>query len=184
MVNKDQYIAEITEDKTILELEAQIEKGIGFVSKEERGDERAEVGTILLDALYSPVRKANYSVENMRVGDRTDFNRLIISIQTDGTITPRDVFEKTIKIMVQQLKSIVDIVEEEEIEEYDASSVKISDLNLSAGVIQSIEENGIKTIAGLTKKTENEISEFPGVGAKAIENIMSALAEHGATLKK
>jgi DNA-directed RNA polymerase subunit alpha len=83
-----------------------IEKGFGYVPVEARRTEKMEVGTIALDAIFTPIRKINYEVENMRVGDRTDYNRLRFMIETDGTISPEDAFTKGATILVEQFKEL------------------------------------------------------------------------------
>ena len=88
-------------------MEMTVEKGIGYISKEQVEKERTAIGSISLDAAFTPVRRASYEVENMRVGDRTDHNRLRIMIETDGTISPREVLEYSIEIMIKQLQAIV-----------------------------------------------------------------------------
>ena len=100
IMNPEQYINEITDKNGEIEMEMTVEHGLGFVSKENIQKERVEIGTISLDAIFSPVRRVSYDVENMRVGNRTDFNRLSIMIETDGSISPRDALEHSIGIMI------------------------------------------------------------------------------------
>lgn len=100
VINKDAYIATLTDKKAELEMEIQISSGLGYVPVEARKKDKAEIGAIHIDAIYSPVRKVNYSVENMRVGDRTDYNRLIMHIETDGSIGPEESFYKAAAILV------------------------------------------------------------------------------------
>lgn len=99
IVNPDLKIVTITDKKASLEIEAQVSPGLGYESVERREKEKLPVGTIALDAVYTPVRRANFRVENMRVGDRTDFNRLILEIETDGSFSPQDAFERAIEIL-------------------------------------------------------------------------------------
>src|SRR5205807_653702 len=87
VLNPEQVIAEVS-GKTNFEMELQAERGLGYIPKELHQKERVDIGTIALDAVFSPIRRVNYEVENMRVGDRTDFNRLRILIETDGTLAP------------------------------------------------------------------------------------------------
>ena len=101
LVNKDAHIATMTDKRAELEMEILVEKGFGYVPQEARKKEKLSVGTIALDAIFTPVRKVSYSVENMRVGDRTDFNRLFIDIETDGTITPEEAFSQASEILVE-----------------------------------------------------------------------------------
>src|SRR3989344_7286176 len=112
ILNPESPIAEIT-GKATLSLEMQAERGLGYIPKEAHQKERVEVGTIALDANFSPIRRVNYEVENMRVGDRTDFNRLRILIETDGTLAPREAFERSIETMIHQLKAVVGFKEDE-----------------------------------------------------------------------
>ncbi|MFA5022940.1 MAG: DNA-directed RNA polymerase subunit alpha, partial [Candidatus Paceibacterota bacterium] len=113
VMNPDQYIATVTDKNTTLEGELVIEKGIGYIPSETLKKDKVEIGAIVLDAAFTPIKKANYEVENMRVGNRTDFNKLILHIETDGTISPREALEKSIYIMIEQLKAIVGFKEEE-----------------------------------------------------------------------
>lgn len=99
VINKDQHIATITKKGVELEMELTIEKGLGYVSVEALKTEALPVGVIQLDAIFSPVRKVNFTVENMRVGERTDFNRLRLAIETDGSLKPSDALRKSASIL-------------------------------------------------------------------------------------
>jgi len=117
LANPDMTICTLTDKDTEFEAEFTIEKGIGYVPKELLKKDRVEIGAINLDAAFSPVVQANYDVEQMRVGDRTDFNKLKLFIQTDGTISPKEALEKSIEIMITQLKAIVGF-KEDDLEEF------------------------------------------------------------------
>lgn len=104
IINKDASIATLTDKKAKLEMEIEIDKGLGYVPVEQRKKEKLEIGTIALDAIFSPVKKVNYEVENMRVGERTDFDRLKLDIETDGTMTPEDAFAKAADILVEHFE--------------------------------------------------------------------------------
>lgn len=193
VANPDQHIADIS-GKTPFELEATIERGLGYVPREALTKEKVDIGTIALDATFTPIRRANYEVENMRVGDRTDFNRLRILIETNGTIAPREALERSIETMIHQLKSVIGFQEGTEEEaapalgeasssEKDASKIKVSELGLGARIVSSLEDAGIKTVAGLTKKTASAIKDLDGIGEKAVSEIEDALASHGVSLK-
>ncbi|MBU6490591.1 DNA-directed RNA polymerase subunit alpha [Patescibacteria group bacterium] len=189
--NPDQHIADLS-GKASLELEATIERGLGYVAREMLTKEKVDIGTIALDATFTPIRRVNYEVENMRVGDRTDFNRLRILIETNGTIAPREALEQSIEIMIHQLKSVIGFqetapqeagdggVSEETI---DLTKVKIAELGLPARVASSLEDAGIKSAAGLARKSASALKEIDGIGEKAVEEISSALAGYGLTLK-
>jgi len=107
LVNNDCHIATITDKKTELEMEIQIEKGIGYESAERRKKrEKLEIGAISVDAIYTPIKRVNYKVEDMRVGERTDFNRLILEIETDGTLAPKDALLYASDILVKHFSLI------------------------------------------------------------------------------
>ncbi len=192
IMNSDQAIADLS-GKAEFELEATIERGLGYVPRETLTKDKVDIGTIALDATFTPIRRVNYEVENMRVGDRTDFNRLRILIETNGTVAPRAALEKSIEIMIHQLKSVIGFQEEPVVETSsakslesaasDASKIKVADLGLSARIVSALEEAGVKSAAGLARKTASALKELDGIGDKAIGEISSALAERGLTLK-
>jgi len=104
IINKDAHIATLTDKKAKLEIEIEIQSGLGYVPVEQRKKEKLEIGAIAIDAIFSPIKKINYEIENMRVGDRTDFNRLMIDIETDGSITPEQAFTKAADILVDHFR--------------------------------------------------------------------------------
>ena len=106
LANPATHIATVTDKKTELEIEIQIEKGIGYEPKDRRKIKKAEIGTIYLDAIYTPIKNVNLEVENMRVGDRTDFDKLNLEIETDGTITPEEAFFEACDILMQHFNII------------------------------------------------------------------------------
>ncbi len=113
ILNKDQIIANLTDKNAKLDIEITVEKGLGYVPREILKKEKVETGTLMLDAMFTPVKRVNYEVENMRVGERTDYNRLRFVIETDGSISPRETLEKSIEILIKQLSAITDISEKE-----------------------------------------------------------------------
>ena len=114
VVNPDQYLATVTDKKSQLKVELTIERGMGYLPKEMVRRDSNEIGVIFLDAVFTPIRRVNYEVDNMRVGDRTDYNRLRLSIETDGTMTPHQALEKSIEIMISQLKAMIGFRSDEE----------------------------------------------------------------------
>jgi len=196
--NPDQHIASLSE-KASLELEVTIERGLGYVPREVLTDEKVDIGTIALDATFTPIRRVNYEVENMRVGDRTDFNRLRILIETNGTIAPREALEKSIETMIHQLKAVIGFQESPEPSmisttgasqsvkiakgDIDPAKVKLAELGLSTRIASALEGAGIKSAAGLARKSATVLKEIDGIGEKAIEEISEALANFGLTLK-
>ncbi|MEK9148239.1 MAG: DNA-directed RNA polymerase subunit alpha, partial [Patescibacteria group bacterium] len=102
VVNPEQHIAVLTDKKAALVMDLVVDKGVGYQPVESRQKEKIEIGTIALDAAFSPLRLVNYEVENMRVGERTDFNRVRFHIETDGSVTPREAFLAAAKILQEQ----------------------------------------------------------------------------------
>lgn len=113
ILNTDKLIATLTDKKSKLDAEITIEKGLGYVPREVLRKEKIDAGVIVVNAVFSPVRRINYEVENMRVGERTDYNKLRFLIETDGSISPREALENSIKILIKQLSAIVGISEKE-----------------------------------------------------------------------
>ncbi|MFA6475928.1 MAG: DNA-directed RNA polymerase subunit alpha [Candidatus Paceibacterota bacterium] len=200
VINPEQPIATITDKGTTLEAEIVLEKGLGYVPSEVLKKDRIEVGNIALDAAFTPIKKVSYEVDNMRVGNRTDFNKLIIHIETDGTITPREALEQSIKIMVNQLKAIVDFKEEDDQDkmpsikdikneanisegEEDALKTKIEDLGLSVRTQKALTNASVRTIGGLSRKKEADVKEIEGLGDKGLQEIKKVLEDYGLSLK-
>ena len=206
ILNPDLHIASLTDKSASLEIEMTVEKGLGYVPKENLQKERVEIGTITLDAAFTPIRRANYEVENMRVGDRTDFNRLRISIETDGTVSPREALEQSIRLMIDQLKAVVGFVEKEEpkaeiaaaetskedsaeakaSKEIDTELLKtrIDALDLSSRTVKALTNANIRTLGGLARKKESDIMDVDGLGAKGMQEIKKLLAGYGIILKQ
>ena len=196
IINKDQYLFEIT-DKKEVEIDLKVERGIGFVPKEVLHKDKVEVGTIALDAIFTPIRRVHYETENMRVGDRTDFNRLKITIETDGTLTPKEALEISIEIMILQLKAIIgfkeEIVKEEESEINETKEseeeiedflkTRVEDLELSSRTVNALSNANIRTVGGLARKKEEDIIGIDGLGAKGVDEIKSLLESKGINLK-
>ena len=203
ILNPDNYIAEIT-GKTTLELELRAERGLGYIPKEAHQKERVDIGTVALDAIFSPIRRVNYEVENMRVGDRTDFNRLRIVIETDGTLPPREALERAIETMIHQLKAIVGF-REEEAEDTETSSgegpppgreeralaldaeilkTRITELKLPQRVEAALDNASIRTVGGLVRKREDDLLSIEGLGQKGLQEIKRSLSNLGLTLRQ
>lgn len=204
ILSPEQHIAEVS-GKVDFEVEIGVERGLGYVAKEVLQKERVDIGAIALDALFSPIRRVNYEVENMRVGDRTDFNRLRMFIETDGTLTPREALEDAIATMILQLKAVIgfqeEVVVEKEEEAVVAPAVKkaeaaekkdadkeafktrVDELDLSPRVAASLDEAGIRTVGGLARKHEEDILGIEGLGQKGLQEIKRSLSNLGITLR-
>lgn len=196
ILNPDQYLFEITDAKGSFSAEMRVANGLGYVPKEVLQRDRVEIGAIALDAIFTPIRRVNYEVENMRVGDRTDFNRLRISIETDGTLTPREALERSITIMIQQLKAVVGFREEEipvqesmpsagtTLAPEDTLKLRIESLEtLSTRTANALIHASIRTVGGLIRKTEEDLLAIEGLGVAAMGEIKEALRALGLSLK-
>jgi len=198
ILSRDAHIATITDKNTTLSIELTVERGLGYVAKEVLKKGKVDIGVIAVDAIFTPIRRVNYEVENMRVGERTDHNRLKVSIETDGTLTPREALEKSIEIMINQLKAIVGFKEEETIssteefssgddkkenDETDTTKMKVEILNLSTRTSNALAAANIRTVGGLSRKKEEDLLELDGLGDKGIQEIKRALGELGIVLK-
>ena len=199
ILNPDLFIATLTDKTSEIDMEITVESGLGFVSKDVLQKNRVDIGTISLDAIFTPIRRVSYEVENMRVGDRTDFNRLRLSIETDGSLTAKEALEKSIEIMINQLKSIVGFKEEEEMplsrshseDKEEASSevdeeflkTRIENLNLSVRTLNALSNANIRTVGGLARKKEKDILEIEGMGAKGVSEIKKVLTDYNISLK-
>lgn len=106
VVNPDQVIATVTDKKTEIEIELEVENGLGYVPVEQREREEREIGQIAIDAIYTPVKRVNYEVENMRVGKRTDYDKITLEVVTDGSMSPEEAFQKSVEILVSQFSSL------------------------------------------------------------------------------
>lgn len=203
VLNPEQHIAEVS-GKVQFELELRAERGLGYIPKEEHQKERVDIGTIALDAIFSPIRRANYEVENMRVGDRTDFNRLRIIIETDGTLAPREALERAIETMIHQLKAVVGFKEEEVVEipsmiiadrslasredklapmDSEMLKTRITELKLPQRVEMALDNASIRTVGGLVRKREDDLLAIEGLGQKGLQDIKRALSNLGLTLR-
>jgi DNA-directed RNA polymerase subunit alpha len=200
VLNPDQKICEVT-GKAALEIELRAERGLGYVPKETHQKDRVEIGTIALDAIFSPIRRVNYEVENMRVGDRTDFNRLRMIVETDGTLAPREALERSIETMIHQLKAVVGFKEEAVSEmpammdmgkpredkgtPMDAEILKtrITELSLPQRVEMALDNASIRTVGGLVRKREDDLLSIEGLGQKGLQDIKRALSNLGLTLR-
>ena len=208
VLNGDMHIVSVT-GKVNLDIELKIEKGLGFIPKEAYQKEKVDIGTIAVDAIFTPIRRVSSEVENMRVGDKTNHNRLKISIETDGTLTPREALSYSIETMIHQLKAIVDFKEpeeaspkaslekkagkgkdEEKTEEDKGGDVadilknRIDTLDFSTRTLNALTDANIRTLGGLARKKREDLLEVEGIGEKGITEIKKTLSKFGLSLKE
>lgn len=193
IVNKDLYIAEITQEKGKLELEAIVETSVGYVSAEER--EVTEQGYTPVDAYFSPITKVNFKIEEARVGRKSNLDRLILEIWTNGTIKPSDGLKQAAGLLSEYFGYILSGKDSPapKIEEAEGEIKKgtidpklfeviIDELNLPSRVINALLRENIETVADLVKAGKETLTNMKGVGKKSIELIDEELKKMGITL--
>ena len=191
VMNPDHLICTITTD-TVLEMEIRANRGRGFVPSEDLRVDLPE-GFILMDAIYSPVQKVNYTVENMRVGSRTDYEKLILEIWTDGSITPFNAIKESSKILLDHCEKISQPVEKEESEEEgirfeERERIRnfilndIATLELSRRTLNCLRDAGINKIYQLVSKNEEELLSLKNFGNKSLEEIKEKLSRFNYSL--
>ncbi|MEJ7620453.1 MAG: DNA-directed RNA polymerase subunit alpha [Aquificaceae bacterium] len=187
VVNPDQKILTITDPNKEINIELRIERGFGYVPTEEM-EVLGEVGWILVDADFSPVRQVAFRVEKTRVEKRSDYDRLIMEVYTDGTKTPEEVIKEAVGLIIknftplENISSEVPVIEEpvSVVEEFvEKLSLPIEELDVSQRALNSIKRMGISTIGDLVKLTEEDLKGTKNVGRKAINEIKEALKQMG-----
>lgn len=195
IVNKDAHVATLTAKNASLEMELLVERGVGYVVAEQRKKEKLEIGTMELDAIFTPMRRVAFHIENMRVGDRTDFDRLFMEIETDGTITPADALRQAADILVDHFVQVKEAFvqkeppfgkgpkEKGEHKEEEVSKILVENLKLSKRTMNALLDNNIKTVGGITRKNEASLLGLEGMGEKGINEIRKALKKLGMEIK-
>ncbi len=206
IANGDQVIAEVTEEGASLDITVNIERGKGFVTQDEwynHGRGR-EIGDILVDSWFCPVRKVNFEVESARVGDRTDYDKLIMDITTDGSISPADAVQSATRILMKHFELITGItvgdpvpepVEAEEEEKVDTpvkaappaekpqmEDTDLADTDLSKRYVKILSAGGINTLNELAAKSSEELLGLRNFGAASLDVVKELLVAHGRSL--
>jgi len=192
VVNPDQVIATIDDDKAKFVMDLVVDTGRGYRTVEE-GTAKKASDYVALDAIFSPVVRVRYKVENTRAGRMTDLDKLLITIETDGSITPRDAFEEASAILVNQYTALAGKTRVEAPEAMPAAggvrlgddngdepaalNTPIEDLNLSARTTNALVNNDIHTIKDLFSLSDAELRDLKGFGSKALDEVKEKLAE-------
>ncbi len=206
VVTKDAHIATITNPKGELEMELEIRNGIGYVPVEQQERGEKEIGVIAVDAIYTPIKRVNYNVDNMRVGKKTDYEKITLEITTDGSIDSKEAFGSAVAILAEQfsvfstlaatekkvaeVKEVVEAAEEvapvaSEDKKEDPKKVEVTTLkNLSTRTLNVLETNKIETIGAIIKMTEAELTDLDGMGAKGVKEIKKAIGDYGVNLRQ
>lgn len=186
VVNPDQVIATVAKDAK-LEMELEVQTGRGYVISDEKA---ATLGSINLDALYSPVVTVSYSVEQTRVGRRTDFDKLILTVTTDGSITPQDAVVQASDILVKQFSQIVTPVVIEAVapvatlspEQAEVMRLTVEELDLPTRIANALRKGGYKTVGDLIGAPKAVIAKVKNLGEKSVDIVDSALQKKGVQL--
>ena len=190
--NPEIHIATL-EEGAELDMEMTVAKGRGYVPADQNKKDNAPVQVIPIDSIYTPVRKVNFTVENTRVGQVTDYDRLVLEIWTDGSITPEECVSIGAKIMEEHLRTFIELddsadnmeimVEKDEDQKESALEMTTEELELSVRSYNCLKRANINTVQELTEKTEEDMMKFRNLGKKSLEEVKKKLAELGLGLK-
>lgn len=190
--NPDLHIATLEENASLV-MEINLAKGRGYVLAEQNKTENTPIAVIPVDSIYTPVRKVNFSVEDTRVGQVTDYDKLILEIWTDGSITPKEGVSIGAKIMQEHLSLFVQLtddtegmeimVEKEEDQKEKALEMTIEELELSVRSFNCLKRANINTVEELTHKTEEEMMKVRNLGKKSLDEVKQKLTELGLSLR-
>lgn len=182
VVSKDAPIATLSDKKAAFDAELTIEKGRGYFPTERREEQKLPVGTIALDAIFTPVKRVNFQVENTRVGQMTNFDRLILNVVTDETISPEDAVKEAAQTLVSQFQLLVDpeaVTAAAAAEEPAGDETAVEDAGLSARTANALLGNDLKTMQQVAALPEDQLNSLKGLGEKAVEEVKAKLAELG-----
>ncbi|MBO5505260.1 MAG: DNA-directed RNA polymerase subunit alpha [Clostridia bacterium] len=192
ILNGDLHIATCNDDAKLF-IEINIDKGRGYVSSD-RNKQMLQpiIGTIAVDSIYTPVEKVNYTVENTRVGQITDFDKLTLEVWTNGTINPSDAVSLGAKIINEHLNLFIDLsekakdtqimVEKEQSKKEKVLETTIEELDLSVRSYNCLKRAGINTVQDLTTRSENDMMKVRNLGRKSLEEVIAKLDSMGLTL--
>ncbi|HIU25816.1 MAG TPA: DNA-directed RNA polymerase subunit alpha [Candidatus Copromorpha excrementigallinarum] len=191
--NPELHIATLEENATLI-MEINMEKGRGYVSAEMNKDENTPISVIPTDSIFTPVRKVNFTVENTRVGQVTDYDKLILEIWTDGSISPSEGVSIGAKIMQEHLSLFVELtdstegmeimVEKEENQKEKALEMTIEELELSVRSFNCLKRAAINTVEELTHRSEEDMMKVRNLGKKSLDEVKHKLDELGLSLRQ
>ena len=193
ILNPDLHIATISKGGS-LHLEMVADMGRGYNTAEKNKTPNQPIGVISIDSIYSPVKKVNYSVENTRVGQMVDYDKLTMELWTDGSLEPYEALSLAAKVLTEHLKLFVDLsetakntqimVEKEEDQKEKILEMPIEELELSVRSFNCLKRSGVSTVGDLTKKTENDMMKVKNLGKKSLEEVIEKLHDLGLDLMK
>ena len=185
VVNPDQIIATIDDDKAKFAMDIVVESGHGYKTIEEASEDRIHSDMIAVDAIFTPVLRVRYKVDNTRVGQVSNLDRLDLTIETDGSLSPREAFEQASAILANQYTSLAGsttieaapAIGEDSEDEASELHTSIEDLNLTARTTNALVNNDIRTVHDLVNLTEQDLRELKGFGSKALDEVKDKIAE-------
>lgn len=198
IINPDLVIAHLAEDGKLV-MEVRVEEGDGYVSADKHSI-KDRINSIPVDAIYSPVKRVAYHVEDTRVGQQTDLDRLILRIWTDGSVSPQDTLEKAVEILRSELSVFGDVENLPPLQadareltssasntspapDSDSSQVTLDALGLTTRVLHSLKEEGIDSVDALCALSDRDLKKVPGIGERSLDEIKSQLAQFNLALK-
>ena len=192
IMNPDQVIATLSGEKTKLFIELTITKGRGYVSADKNKDADTKIGVIPIDSIYTPVQRVNVTVENTRVGQQTDFDKLTLDVTTNGTLAPDEAVSLAAKVLSEHLSVFIDLSEDAKKTEVmndpvdekpdQALSMSIDELELSVRSYNCLKRAGINTVEELISKTPDEMMKVRNLGKKSLDEVLEKLKELGLKL--
>ena len=191
IINPDMHIATLNEDAH-LQMQLMLEKGRGYVSADKNKNPNMPIGVIPTDSIFTPIRKVNYTVENTRVGQETDYDRLTLEVWTDGSILPDEAISTAAKILCGHLKLFMDLTdqvvtigfnEKEDDHREKVLEMTIEELDLSVRAYNCLKRAGINTVAELVQRNQEEMMKVRNLGKKSLEEVEQKLAALGLALR-
>ncbi len=193
ILNPDLHIATVSKEGN-LQMELVADMGRGYNTAEKNKTPNQPIGVISIDSIYSPVKKVNYSVENTRVGQMVDYDKLTIELWTDGSLEPYEALSLAAKVLTEHLKLFVDLsesakniqvmVEKEENKKEKILEMPIEELELSVRSFNCLKRSGISTVGDLANKTENDMMKVKNLGKKSLDEVIAKLRDLGLDLTK
>jgi DNA-directed RNA polymerase subunit alpha len=184
IANPDQVIAHIDDSNAVLDIEIYLEQGRGFYPVENRVNQDKPVGVIAVDSLFSPIKKVNFTLENTRVGQMTNLDRLVLTLETNGTISPLKAVEQASAILVAHFQALAGVetltvidIEDEHSMISNLKNVSIDDLGMTPRTTNALNNNGLSTVLQLSNLTREELKNLKGFGQKAYEEVITKLKE-------
>ncbi|GAA0225641.1 DNA-directed RNA polymerase subunit alpha [Metaclostridioides mangenotii] len=192
VISKDLVIATL-DDNAKLNMDIYIDRGRGYVSAEDNKSDNVPIGVLPVDSIYTPVEKVSYHVENTRVGQKTDYDKLVLEVWTNGSINPQEGISLAAKVLVEHLNLFIDLtehvsnveimVEKEEDQKEKVLEMTIEELDLSVRSYNCLKRAGINTVEELANKSEDDMMKVRNLGKKSLEEVIQKLEELGLRLK-